>query len=326
MIKRREFIAGVAGAAAWPLAARGQQAAMPVIGYLSARAASENPQYLLTFLQGLREAGYVEGQNVLVEYRWADGQYDRLPALTIDLVSRRVAVIFALDNASAQVAKPASATIPIVFAVGADPVNLGLVASLNRPGGNITGVSFLSTAVVAKMLELLHEAVPSAAIIAVLVNPGNPNGETDTREAQEAARILGLQVLVLHASNDREIDAAFATLVERRAGALLAAGDAFFGDRRDRLAALSARHAIPMIMRAPEFARAGGLMGYGANQAEAIHLAGGYVGRILKGVKPADLPVQLSTKVDLVINLKTAKALGLTIPETLLATADEVIQ
>jgi putative tryptophan/tyrosine transport system substrate-binding protein len=326
MIKRREFIAGVAGAAAWPLAARGQQAAMPVIGYLSARAASENPQYLLTFLQGLREAGYVEGQNVLVEYRWADGQYDRLPALTIDLVSRRVAVIFALDNASAQVAKPASATIPIVFAVGADPVNLGLVASLNRPGGNITGVSFLSTAVVAKMLELLHEAVPSAAIIAVLVNPGNPNGETDTREAQEAARILGLQVLVLHASNDREIDAAFATLVERRAGALLAAGDAFFGDRRDRLAALSARHAIPMIMRAPEFARAGGLMGYGANQAEAIRLAGGYVGRILKGVKPADLPVQLSTKVDLVINLKTAKALGLTIPETLLATADEVIQ
>jgi putative tryptophan/tyrosine transport system substrate-binding protein len=171
MIKRREFIAGVAGAAAWPLAARGQQAAMPVIGYLSARAASENPQYLLTFLQGLREAGYVEGQNVLVEYRWADGQYDRLPALTIDLVSRRVAVIFALDNASAQVAKPASATIPIVFAVGADPVNLGLVASLNRPGGNITGVSFLSTAVVAKMLELLHQTVPSAAVIAVLVNP-----------------------------------------------------------------------------------------------------------------------------------------------------------
>jgi putative ABC transport system substrate-binding protein len=323
-MRRRDFITLFGGAAAWPLAARAQQPAMPVIGFLGA--GGPTASLVPPFREGLKDAGYVEGQNVVIEYRWAEGQYDRLPALAIDLASRRVAVIFAADNAAAQVVRPAGTTIPIVFAIGADPVKLGLVASLSRPGGNMTGVSFLSTATVAKMLEMLHQAVPNATAIAALMNPTNPNGETDTREAQEAARILGLQLHVLDASNDREIEAAFATLVQRRAGALVVQGDSFFGGQADQLAALAARHAMPAIYQSRIFAEAGGLMSYGASLADARRMAGTYTGRILKGEKPADLPVQQSTKIELVINLKTAKALGLAIPPGVLAIADEVIE
>jgi putative ABC transport system substrate-binding protein len=268
----------------------------------------------------------VEGHNVTVEYRSAEGQYDRLFALAIELVARRASVIVAGDNSAAEVARPASTTIPLVFTVGADPVQLGLVASLNRPGGNITGASFLSTAVVAKMLEMLHEAVPNAAVVAALVNPANPNGEADTRQAREAARILGLQLEVLNASNDREISAAFATLTERHAGALLIVGDSFFANRPDQLATLAAQHRIPAIFVNRVFTDAGGLMSYGASLDEARRIAGLYAGRILKGEKPADLPVQQSTRVELIINMKTAKALGITFPITLLGRADEVIE
>jgi putative ABC transport system substrate-binding protein len=323
-VKRRDFITLLGGAAAWPLAARAQQPAMPVVGYLGAGGPISSP--VPPFREGLKEAGYVEGQNVVIEYRWAEGQYDRLPALAIDLASRRVAVIFAADNAAAQVVRPAGATIPIVFAIGANPVKLGLVASLSRPGGNITGVSFLSTATVAKMLEMLHQAIPNATAIAALMNPTNPNGETDTRIAQEAARILGLKLHVLNASNNHEIEEAFATLVRGHVGALVVQGDSFFGGQADQLAALAARHAIPAISQSRTFAEAGGLMSYGASPADARRMAGTYTGRILKGEKPADLPVQQSTRIELVINLRTAKALGLTIPPNMLAVADEVIE
>jgi putative ABC transport system substrate-binding protein len=322
-MQRREFLGGLGAATAWPVAAGAQQP-VPIVGYLGARERSEAD--ITAFRQGLSRSGYIEGQNVAVEYRWAEGKYDRLPALTIDLVSRRVSVIFAVDNPSVQVAKAASATIPIVFVIGADPVSLGLVASLNRPGGNITGVSFLSTAVVAKMLELLHDAVPKASVIAALVNPANPNGETDAREATEAARVLGVKLQVLKASNDRELDAALAGLVETRAQAVLVAGDGFLADEKHRILGVTTPQSIPVIARGELFAQAGGLMGYGSDIYEAIRHAAVYVGRILKGEKPADLPVQQSTKVELIINMKTAKALGLTFPLTILGRADRVIE
>jgi putative ABC transport system substrate-binding protein len=328
-MKRRDFITLLGGAAAaWPIAARAQQAGVPVIGFLTlqGRTAGTTPQRMTAFRQGLSQLGYVEGKNVAIEYRFAEGRTDQLPALTIELVSRRVNVIFATDNAGVQVAKPASITIPIVFSIGADPVALGLVTSFNRPGGNITGVSFLSSAVMAKMLQFLHDAVPNVSSIALLVNPANPQAAIDTRDTQEAARTLGLNLLILSAGSDREIDAAFMAIVEGHAGALLVEGDGFLGDRRERIIALAARHALPAMFRGREHAEAGGLIAYGASITEADRQAGIYVGRILKGEKPADLPVQQATKVELVINLKTAKALGLTLSPDLLSIADEVIE
>jgi putative ABC transport system substrate-binding protein len=327
-MRRRSFLTLLGGtAAAWPLAAGAQQPALPVVGVLDLNSAAASARSVAAFRQGLNETGFVDGRNVTIEYRWAEAQYDRLPALAIDLVSRRVSVIFAMGNAAAQMVKPASSSIPIVFSVGGDPVQLGLVSSINRPGGNMTGVSFITTAIVAKMLEMLHEAVPKAAIIAALVNPANPNSVSDAREAQDAARFLGLQLHVLNASTEREIDAAFATLLERRAGALVIAGDALFGSKQlDQLAALSARHAIPAIYHDRDFAVAGGLMSYGASFSDSYRISGAYVGRILKGDKAADLPVQQSTKIELTINMTTAKALGLTFPITLLGRADEVIE
>jgi putative tryptophan/tyrosine transport system substrate-binding protein len=326
MLKRRAFITLLGGAAAaWSRAARAQQPATPVIGVLSdsvAGAASLSP----AFRQGLKDIGYVEGQNVAIEYRWAENQRDRLPALAADLVGRRVSVIFAGGSAAAQAAKAASSTIPIVFATGGDPVALGLVASLARPGGNVTGVSSLTTTTAAIRLQMLHEAVPSAAVIGALIDPSSTSAEPRTRETQEAARAMGLQLHVLTVSTDRELDAAFATMIQRHVGALIINGSSFFGDRTEQIAALALRHAIPAITDNREFGVAGGLMTYGGTGTEADRLAGGYVGRILKGDKPADLPVQQATRVELVINLKTAKALGIAFPLTLLGRADEVIE
>jgi putative ABC transport system substrate-binding protein len=328
-MRRREFTTLLGGAvASWPLVARAQQPAMPVIGYF--RSTDSSAPYLAGFLRGLKENGYVEGQNVAIEYRFAEGQYDRLSTLATDLVRSRVAVIHATDNAAALAAKTATATTPIVFAIGGDPVRMGLVASLNQPGGNITGVSFLATDTVAKMLEVLHKMVPSASVIAALVNPANPNSDTDAKEAQKAAHLLGLQLQVLSVRNEQEIGLAFASLVELRVGALVIEGDPLFAVSRlslgSQIIAQAARHAIPAIYQASSFADAGGLMSYGSNVEDLFRKVGIYAGRILKGEKPADMPVQQATKFELVINLKTAKALGLTIPPTLLARADEVIE
>jgi putative tryptophan/tyrosine transport system substrate-binding protein len=325
-MKRREFITLLGGAAAWPLAARAQQSAMPVIGFLDAASLETEVRGLAEFRKGLSEIGYVEGQNVMIVYRSAEGQADRLPALAADMVQRRVAVIVTVANNAAVAAKATTTTIPIVFTVGGDPIKMGLVDSLNRPGGNITGVSFLSSDIIAKMLEALHELMPKAARIAALVNPTNQNAAADTKEAEAAARTLGLELQVLNASNGREIDDAFALLVERRAAALLIEGDPFFIGRMKQLVVLTARHAIPAIYQGRDFPDAGGLISYGANRSDALRLAGGYTGRILKGERPVDLPVQLATKLELVVNLNTAKALGLEVPATLLARADEVIE
>jgi putative ABC transport system substrate-binding protein len=281
---------------------------------------------LTAFRQGLGSIGYVEGRNVAIEYRYADFLNDRLPALAAELIRRQVALIYAGDTPAAVAAKAANTTIPIVFRTGADPVSLGLVASLNRPGGNITGVAFLSTTTEAIRLQMLHEAVPKAAVIGALVNPANPNAEPNTREAQEAARKLGLELHVLPASSDQDIDAAFATLVQRRVGALAIDGDNFLANRMVQLAILSARHAMPASYTTHDFPDAGGLMSYGASTIDADRVGGVYVGRILKGDKPADLPVQQAVKVELIINLKTAKALGVVFPLTLLGRADEVIE
>jgi putative tryptophan/tyrosine transport system substrate-binding protein len=326
-MRRREFIGGLGSAAAWPLAARAQQPALPVIGFVDSGSAEASAGYVAAFRKGLGETGYVEGQNVTVEYHWLEGQYDRLPALMADLVRRRVAVIATPASFPASIAaKAATATIPIVFGVADDPVKLGLVASLARPGGNATGINSFSTEVVAKRLALLHELVPKAVRFAVLLNPGNANAEPNLRDVQEAAQIIGLQIHVLNASTSGEIDAAFATLARERPDALFVAPDSFFTSRRVQIATLAARDRIAAAYANRDLVEVGGLMSYGTNPADRFRETGVYTGKILNGAKPADLPVLQPTKFEFVINLGTARALGLTIPETLLATADEVIQ
>jgi putative tryptophan/tyrosine transport system substrate-binding protein len=310
-----------------PLAARAQDHAMPVIGFLGSGSPDSDASRLRAARQGLEETGYVEGRNLAIEYRWAEDHYDRLPALAADLVRRRVAVIVAVGTTPAAfAAKTATSTIPVVFMIGGDPVQFGLVASLNRPGGNMTGVSFLNRVIVAKQLEMLHETVPKAAVIGFLVNATNPYIESDTREAEAAADALGRKLLVLKASTESGIETAFTTLVERRAGALLIAGDRFLNHSVDRLVALASRYAMPVLYPWREAAAAGDLMSYGANIDDAFRQGGIYAGKILKGAKPAELPVQQAVKVELVVNLKTARALGLTVPLPLLALADEVIE
>jgi putative tryptophan/tyrosine transport system substrate-binding protein len=323
---RREFIAALCTSLSWPLAA---QAAMPVIGFLHAASRASLPDdFLAAYLEGLSETGYIESQNVAIEYRWAEGQNDRLPALAADLVRRQVAVIATPNGTAATLAaKAATQTIPIVFFIGSDPVSIGLVRSLNRPGGNVTGVVTLSVETTAKRLQLMHECVPVANLIAVLVNPANPvYTESQVGALEPAARVLGVRLLILNASNQSDIEAAFATLVRERAGALLITGDAFFTTHQDQIAALAARYAVPTIEQTREFAVAGGLMSYASDYQTAFHLVGNLTGRILKGEKPADLPVQQATKVKLILNMKTAKALGLTLPISLLGRADEVIE
>ena len=328
-MRRREFITLFGGATlSWPLAARAQQQAMPVVGYLDLGSSIGSAPFLAAFRRGLSETGYVEGKNVAIEYRWADGQNDRLPDLAADLVRQRVTVIAAPGTTlGALAAKAATTTIPIVFTIGADPVAAGLVPSLNRPGGNITGVATLNVEVGPKRLELLHEVVPTASSVALLVNPTNRVlAEPLSRDALAAARALGLQLHILHASTDGEIEAAFAGLRQLHAAGLAIGADAFFNTKIEQLAALALRHSVPAIYQYREFLAAGGLMSYGGSLTDAFGLAGVYTGRILNGEKPADLPVQQATKVGLFINLKTAKALGLKIPDKLLALADEVIE
>ena len=328
-MKRREFITLLGGtAAAWPLAARAQQA-MPVVGFLGATSPdAANVDYLRVFRQALKESGYVEGENVAIEYRWANNQFDLLPALATELVRRKVAVIVTIEGPPVVLAaKAATTTIPIVFTVSDDPVRLGLVASLARPGGNLTGINFVSAELVAKRLELLRALVPTATRVAVLVNPGNTaNTETTLKDVEPAARAVGLQVQVLNADTSHEIDAAFATIVRERPDALFSASSPYFTSRRIQLVQLAARHAIPATYPGRQYVEVGGLMSYGANVASAWRQLGVYAGRILKGAKPADLPVVQASKFELVINHHTARMLGLTVPPTLLATADEVIE
>ena len=324
---RRDFITLLGGAAAaWPLVARAQQAAMPVIGFLSGVSPGPFAQRLAAFRQGLNETGTIEGQNVAIEYRWAEDQYDRLPALATDLVGRRVVVIVAYTDAAAFAAKAATTTIPIVFLSGSDPVGAGIVPSLNRPGESITGVSWFGSDLVPKQLSLLHELVPKAAVIALLVDLNSPEMQRRLSEVQAAARTLRLQLVVLNARTASDIDMAFASLVRKRASALVVGAGAFLVSRRDQIIALAARHAIPTIYGFREYSADGGLVSYGNDTRDAFRRAGVYTGRILKGDRPANLPVERTTKFELVINLKTAKALKLTVPPTLLARADEVIE
>jgi putative ABC transport system substrate-binding protein len=327
-MRRREFITGLGSTAAWPLAARAQQPALPVVGHLSSVSPEAITYEVAAFRQGLKDAGYIEGQNVAIEYRWAAGQYERLPALAAELVRRPVAVIVTQGGlASALAAKSATSMVPIVFGSGGDLVKFGLITSLNRPGGNATGVNLFTQEVEGKKLELLVKLAPAVATIAILVNPNNPTSEIKIRDLREAARVLGRQLQVLNASTTADLDTAFVTLVQQRAGSLVVGADPFFDENgRDHLVALAARHAVPAIYSFREAAAAGGLMSYGTSLADTGRMKGVYAGRILKGEKPADLPVQQPIKFELVINLRTAKALGLTIPETLLATADELIQ
>jgi putative tryptophan/tyrosine transport system substrate-binding protein len=324
-IGRRELLAALGGAAAWPLAARAQQAPTPLVGYLSVRS---NDNYLVEALRrGLREIGYVEGQNVAIEYRWAMGQYDRMPEMASELARRPLAVLVtAGGEPAALAAKAATSTIPIVFAIGGDPVKVGLVASYNRPGGNATGTSILTPTMESKRVGLLHELVPQATSIAVLLNPNFPPVEDQERDVREAGRALGINLQVLRAGSDREIEAAFETVSKHRIAAVLIGSDPFFDSRRDQLVALAAREKVPTLYHFREFAAAGGLVSYGIDISDSHRQMGIYVGRILKGEKPTDLPVLQPTKFELVINLKTAKALGLEIPTTLLARADEVIE
>jgi putative ABC transport system substrate-binding protein len=325
-MQRREFITLLGGVAAWPMMAGAQQP-MPVVGFIHILSPESVPHFVAAFRQGLQEVGLVEGQNIAVEYRWAQGHYDRLPELAADLVRRQVAVIAATGGEpSPQVAKAATQVIPIVFTANGDPVRAGLVASLSRPGGNVTGVTIFGPAAVTKRLQLLHELVPQAATFAYLVNPTNPNGDLEMSAAQTAARSLGREIFVLNASNERELDTAFASLDQRRAGALLVASDTFFLGRRSQLVSLVARLRIPAIYYLREFAEAGGLMTYGNKLTDVYRQVGTYVGRILKGEKPGDLPVQQSTKFELVINLKTAKLLGAEIPISMQLLADETIE
>ena len=327
-MKRREFITLLGGAAvAWPLAAQAQQGALPVVGWLN----SETPEggyglLAAAFRQGLSESGFVEGRNVTIEYRWARGQIDRLPALAAELVHDRVTVIAAAGTVSARAAKAATTTIPIVFSVATDPVAMGLVASLNRPGGNLTGVANLMVELGQKQLELLHQLVPAVAIMAVLINPILPAAESQARDLQAAARKLGIDLHVLHASTERDLDTAFAKMADMRVGALAITADAFFLSRRKQIIALAARHSLPATSPWREAAAAGGLMSYGTSDADGYRQLGSYAGRILKGEKPANLPVQQSTKFELIINLKTAKALGIDVPLQIQQLADEVIE
>jgi putative ABC transport system substrate-binding protein len=326
-VRRREFISLLGGiAASWPLAVRAQPS-MPVIGFLSSASSDEYAIRLRAFRQGLKEAGYVEGQNVAIDYRWAEDQYNRLPALASELVQRQVALIVAGGGTpSALAAKAATVTIPIVFAVAVDPVKIGLVASMSRPGGNLTGVTNLNVDVAQKRLELLHELLPTATTIGVLINPTGALSEPFLQLLEPAAGALGLKLHILNASADRDFDKAFATLTQLRASALLISTDTFFNTRTEQLAALSLRHAVPAIYQYRPFVAAGGLMSYGGDETEFYSLAGVYAGRILKGEKPADLPVQQGTKVELIINLKTAKTLGITVPQSIQSRADEVIE
>ena len=326
-MRRRDFIAGAAGlSAAWPLAVRAQQPTIPVIGLLGSATAREWAPSVAAFLRGLSEAGFAEGRDVAIEYRWAESQYDRLPSLAAELIQRQVSVIAALTSPSAIAAKAATTTIPIVFTTIADPVQIGLVASLNRPGGNLTNVTFLNVEIVPKMLELLHEVVPTATTMAALVNPANPNANTWSASLEVAARTLGLELNVLKASTEDDIDRTFATLIPLRVGGLVIVNDIFLITREQQLASLALRHRMPTIFQTRASVVAGGLMSYAGSAPDAYRQAGVYTGRVLKGEKPVDLPVQRSAKVELIINLNTAKMLGLTFPITLLGRADEVIE
>jgi putative tryptophan/tyrosine transport system substrate-binding protein len=326
-VKRRDFIAGLGSAVAWPLAARAQQPGMPIIGFLNAGSLAGRTKLLAAFHQALSEGGFVEGQNVLIEYRWAEDQYNRLPALAAELIRHKVTVIATPGSTPAALAaKMATATIPIVFSSGSDPVRLGLVASLGQPGGNVTGMSFLTNVLVTKQIDLLHDLVPAAKIVGLLVNPNFPDTEGITKDAQTATAALGQKLVVVKASNESDLDSAFTTLLQWRVGAVLVPAEPFFFSRRERLVALAAQHAVPAVHSLREFVDVGGLMSYGPSNTEGWRQVGLYTSRILKGEKPTGLPVMQSTRFELVISLRAAKALGLTMPETLLATADEVIQ
>jgi putative tryptophan/tyrosine transport system substrate-binding protein len=327
-MRRREFIKVIAAsAAAWPIAVRAQQAPIPVVGFINAASAQNYTRQLAAFLKGLGESGYVDGRNVAVEYRWAEGQNDRLPAMAADLVHRQVAVMAATSTPAALAAKAATTTIPIIFELGSDPVELGLVASLSRPGGNVTGVIQWNIEVAPKRLEVLHELLPTARVIALLVDPTDPtNAKTTVSEVSAAAKTFGLQLHVLNASNENDFPGVFAKLIQLGAGGLVVGGGAFFVSHEKQLAALTVRHAVPAASEHREFAAAGGLLSYGSDITDAYRLTGIYTGRILRGDKPAELPVQRATKVELYINLKTAKALGLNVPPALQARADEMIE
>jgi putative ABC transport system substrate-binding protein len=326
-IGRRQFISALGGVAAWPLAARAQQPPVPVVGFLNAASPLGYARQVSAFLAGLSEAGHVDGHDVVIQYLWAAGRNDRLPAMAADLVHSHVAVIAATSTPAALAAKAATTTIPIVFETGADPIQLGLVPNLNRPGGNVTGVTQRNEEVVSKRLELLHELLPAARVIALLVDPTDPAlSEATTKQALASAQILGLELHVLNASSERDFDAVFARSIELRAGGLVIGPDVFFTNHSEQLAMLALSHAMPTIFQFREFAAAGGLLSYGSDIADSYRLAGNYTGRILNGDKPADLPVQQATKIELYINLKTAKALGITFPLTLLGRADEVIE